>query len=123
GATVAAYAIARDPGGVFVADLAVTWSVAPAIGTLAAGPATTTSLLATTVGTGRIAATRAAAQLAATTGELAVIAGAPAALEIDDAAGGTGQPIGDRANLTTDASGGLAAFAIARDAFGNFAGD
>jgi hypothetical protein len=123
GDTRSAYAVVRDEHGAFIADIDVAWSTTTPIGTIASAPASSAQLQATKVGTGRIVATRSAAQLTAQSEDLTVIAGVPATLVIDDAPGGAGQPIGDRMGLTTDPPGGLVAYATARDAFGNFAGD
>lgn len=116
GEALTAFAVVRDPAGAFVTDIDAAWSVSAPIGAL-----TGATLLATKLGTGRLVATRAAAQLAAESGDIRVVAGAAAALAIEDAPGGAGQPIGNVAGLTTDDP--FTAYAIARDAYGNFVED
>ncbi|HUJ58048.1 MAG TPA: hypothetical protein VLX92_06135, partial [Kofleriaceae bacterium] len=120
GDSLDAYAVVRD-GGAFVMDAPATWSAS--LGTIAADPAGHATFTATTVGATRLTATLVAASLSASSGALAISAGAASQLAIDDAPGGSGAPIGDRGGLTTDASGGLTAYAVARDAYGNFVAD
>lgn len=120
GDELVAYAVVRTAGGAFVADVPAHWSLDGAIGELVpADPPVSAVLRARAIGTGAIAATHPDAG-DARTGEIAVAAGPPASLTIEDAPGGAGAPIGDRA-LTTDDS--LAVYAVSRDAFGNFVAD
>jgi len=123
GDSVAAYAVARDRAGDFVADVDVVWSVTGAIGTTLGGPASETSFTATRIGVGHLVARRDAAGIETESGELVVVAGPADRIAIVDAPGGAGATIGDLGGLTTDADGGLDAHAISVDAFDNFVAD
>ena len=119
GDSVELFAVVRDHGA-FVVDTEVTW--AATAGSLAAGPTSHATFRATATGTAQITATRAAAGLTAQAG-LTVVAAAASQIAIVDAPGSAGAPIGDRTGLTTDSDGGLLAFAVSLDAFGNFVAD
>ncbi len=123
GDQLTAFAVVRDAQQMFVEDVAVDWGTSAAIGTLAGGSGTSVTLTAMHAGTGELTAHQAGAMLDGHSGELVVVAGAATHIAIEDAAGGTGAAIGDRTGLTTDADGGLAAYAIARDGFENFTAD
>ena len=120
GSSVSLFAAVRDRANRFIANVDVAWTLSAPIGTLATVAAPSTTLVATRAGSARVIATRAGAALIAETGDLVVIASTATTASIEDAPGGTGAVIGDRSGLTTDASAGLAAFAIARDTHGNF---
>ncbi len=117
GDTLDAYAVVRAGDGTFVLDIEAAWSTTSAIGSLAPS-ASGVHLLAEKAGTARLVAHHAGAMLDAESGEVAVRAAAPTAIAIvDDPT--TGSIIGNRSGLTTDSDGGLDAYAVSVDAFGN----
>ena len=118
GETLDLYAVLRHEG-VFVADVAVTWSVSAPIGVVSAGPSSSTSFAGRNVGTATIAASHATAT-DDSTGDIEVIAGPAAIINPEDAAGGAGTAVG-AVTLSTDDT--LPLFAVSRDAFGNYVGD
>ena len=120
GDDLAAFAIARQPDGTFVANVAASWSVTGGIGVVGGGESSSTTFGARLVGVGSITATASGAA-PATSAALTVIAGPAAAIEVRDAPGSAGNAIGDVTGLTTDDT--LVAHAVGVDAYGNFVGD
>jgi len=115
GDALALHAVVRRDG-VFVAEVAATWTLDGALGLLdPAGPSSTTTLAAQHPGTARVHASHPTAG-DAVTGPLTVVAGAAARLEIVD---GTGASIGDVAMTTDDV---LVVRAEQRDRFDNLVG-
>lgn len=119
GTAFQAFAVLRDNSGVFLSDVEVLWSLSQPIGSIVAGPGTSTSFQGEFVGTGAIEATHTSAD-SSLSGTIEVRAGTASQIAVEDADDGTGSPVGDLPNLSTDDN--LELHAVSRDAFGNFAG-
>ena len=119
GTELQAFAVLRDNAGVFISDVEVLWSLSQPIGSIVAGPGTSTSFQGEFVGTGAIEATHTSAD-SSLSGTIEVRAGTASQIAVEDADDGTGTAVGDRPGLSTDDN--LALHAVSRDAFGNFTG-
>lgn len=119
GSDLSLFAVLRGGDEQFAGDVAVSWRSLVDLGPLDPGPAASSMVSLRRAGDTQIAAEHPIA-LDALTGTLTVVAGPAVALSLEDAPGGSGNPVVD-STLTTDER--LSLFAIARDAFGNFVED
>jgi len=125
GASFTGYAISRDASDNFVDNVAVTWSLIDKTGgvadsdLVAAGDAKSAAFTGHAGGTGKIRAQHATLG-EDTTGVITVAAGAATRIRIEDGADGSGVEI-DTRMIGSGVS--FTAYAISRDASGNFAGN
>jgi hypothetical protein len=122
GASFTAYAISRDAGNNFVANVAVTWSLINRTGGVVDSDLVAAGDGRSAVFTGHAEGTAMIRALHVTLGEdstgvITVAAGAPAGIWIEDRANGSGAEIDTR---TVRPGRSFTAYAISRDASGNF---
>ncbi len=117
--TLQVHASGYDSDGNYINDVSVSWSVSGGIGTVAPSPNISTTLTATTVGTGVIFADHATA-LDDATGTITVTPGALASIRVVEGSSENGPEMGTR-SVTTDQT--LTVHAAGYDADGNYVGD
>jgi len=127
GASVTAYAVARDAGGNYAGNPSVTWSLTSATGGVAgtdlvgstdSSHGTSATFTGHLLGSAKLHATD--GTHAGDSGTITVSAGGAATLGVETAANGSGSIV-----LTQDVASGasIAAYAVTRDASGNFVGN
>lgn len=119
GSVLRLFAVLREPGGRFVADAQVSWSIDGSIGAVETGPSSSMVFEARHSGIGQVVAALSSEKTSALA--LAVVAAAPVRLVIEDEGAGLGQARGDGLVATADEL--LPLHAVARDAYGNFVAD
>jgi len=119
GQTFTVHAGSFDADGNYLGDATVSWSVTGGIGTLNPATGISTTFVASSVGSGIIAADH-ATLLDDTTGAIIVTAGTLSYVKIVEGAAGNGPELGNK-TLTTDQT--LTVHAAGYDASGNYLGD
>lgn len=120
GETLPLYAVFRYSDGKFATgDIEVTWDAPDLPNAIASATGAATEFRAEKPGSSVVVATQPDVD-SAQTGRLQVVRGAAASVRLEDAPGGTGQPL-SAASITTDEA--LTLYAVARDTFGTFVAD
>lgn len=119
GSTETFYAVTRDVHNNFVGvDTSTSWSVGGGIGIFSATPGSSTTFTAQTVGTNIISADS-STLTDDTTGNITVTIGPISQVKIEDQNDGNGSEITTSTKVAGET---LTAYAVTRDAFGNFVG-
>jgi hypothetical protein len=120
GETLALYAVFRHTDGTFASsEFEVAWDAPGLPNALANATGPSSAFRSEMAGRSIVFASRSDVD-PAQTGTLEVLNGAASRISLEDAPGGTGQPL-SAASITTDES--LKIYAVARDGFGNFVSD